>query len=164
MAADALFAFMIFEGNDFTLRRQSKAGNSFDRERGRLLNRYAAFLTAYPKVMYGMSRRAEAMVGLPGGSPVEVHVIGRRAVGFYQPYILATLESAPKSEISGDPEVLARMGCVFFIPDKYRVYREFIRDNRTLAEAGAGTCGAQGLRRAARHQGGRSHACPASDS
>jgi hypothetical protein len=133
MAPDAVFAFMIFEGNDFTLRHPPRVGTGFDRGRARLLSRNFRFLK-YPRVIYGMSRRAQEMFGLMGGSHVEVHMIGRRAVGFYQTYILAALEHPVKYEIAGNADVLARTGCVFFIPDKYRVYREYLQDGRALPE------------------------------
>lgn len=137
MSARAAFAFMIFEGNDFSIGRQVRQGTGFDRTRARFLGKHVSFLR-YPKSIFGMSQRALAVAGLGHGNQVEVHQVGPKPVGFFQSYIASALNPDPKFEMAGDPEVLARMGCVFFIPDKYRVYREFFHDTRSLHEPAPG--------------------------
>jgi hypothetical protein len=133
LAPGALFAFMIFEGNDFELDQPVRVGNVFDRARGRFLRDYLPFLT-YPRVLFGMSRRAQAMLGLAPDTWIEVYQIGSKAVAFSRFYIDVALHPAPKYQAPGDEQVLRRTGCVFFIPEKYRVYKEYINDRRALPQ------------------------------
>jgi SGNH hydrolase-like domain, acetyltransferase AlgX len=133
LAPGAVFAFMIFEGNDFDLDQPVKVGNLFDRARGRFLRDYAPFLN-YPRVLFGMSRRAQARFGLAPDAWVEVHPLGEKPVAFSRFYIERALNPAPKYHAPGDPQVLERTACVFFIPEKYRVYKTSIDDGRVLPE------------------------------
>jgi hypothetical protein len=137
LAPDASYAFMIFEGNDFVVDESVKVGLLFDRARARLLNTYLPFLR-YPKYLFGMSRRAQAMLGFPTDTWIETYQIGSRPVAFARYYINTALHPAPRYEVAGNEHVLSRTGCVFFIPEKYRVYKEYIQDGRILSEPAAG--------------------------
>jgi hypothetical protein len=137
LAPSALYALMIFEGNDFESDQPVRISNLFDRARGRFLRDYLPFLT-YPRVLFGMSRRAQALLGLPPDTWVEVHQIGHKAVAFSRFYMESALNGAPKYEAPGNEQVLRRTGCVFFIPDKYRVYNEYIHDGRVLPQPAPG--------------------------
>jgi len=137
LAPGTLFGFMIFEGNDFDFDQPLRVGNLFDRAGGRFLRDYLPFLT-YPRVLFGMSRRAQALLGLPPDTWVEVHQIGHKAVAFSRFYMESALNGAPKYEAPGNEQVLRRTGCVFFIPDKYRVYNEYIHDGRVLPQPAPG--------------------------
>jgi hypothetical protein len=137
LAPGALFAFMIFEGNDFAFDQPIRVGHLYDRARGRFIRDYLPFL-AYPRVLFGMSRRAQARLGLASDTWVEIHRIGPEEVAFSRFYIEAVLRSAPRYSVAEDAQVLRRTGCVFFVPEKYRVYKEHLRDGRTLAEPAPG--------------------------
>jgi SGNH hydrolase-like domain, acetyltransferase AlgX len=132
-----VFAFVVFEGNDFETDARSYEGiNSYDRLRGHLIATILPFLS-YPRVIFGISRQAERTIGIVGRA-VEVFPIGGKDVGFFKSYIDAAVSPNPKYHIVGDEQVLGRMGCVFFVPVKYRVYKEFINDGRTLPEGPPG--------------------------
>ena len=133
LAPGARYAFMIFEGNDFVLDRPVKVGSLYDRARWRALGTYLPFL-GYPKILFGMSRRAETLLGMASDTWIEIHQIGPKPMAFSRFYIDTARDPAPIYEIGGNEEVLRHMGCVFFIPEKYRVYKEYIDDGRSLPE------------------------------
>ena len=142
LAPGALYAFLIFEGNDFATDVPFRVGpNLYDRKRASALKNSVPFLR-YPKALFGMSRRAERvigrMLGLDMHESVAVHPVGPKPVGFLRPYVEAALHPHPGYAVAGDEAVLKRMGCVFFVPDKYRVYKEFIEDGRAMPEPAPG--------------------------
>jgi len=55
-------------------------------------------------------------------------------VAFSRFYIDTALHRAPKYDVLGEEQFLRRTGCVFFIPEKYRVYKEYISDGRALPQ------------------------------
>lgn len=145
MVPGAMFAFMIFEGNDFVTDARWYGPNRYDRFRGRLIAKVFPFLT-YPNIIFGLSRRGERVIGIDSQNinVVEVFHIGSKDVGFLKAYIDAAISPQAKYKMKADGKVLSHIRCVFFIPDKYRVYKEFINDGRTLPEPAAGLKALQG--------------------
>jgi hypothetical protein len=137
----ARFMFFYFEGNDFesplASRSRAQKPASYDRFRNRVRKRLYPSLQ-YPIVLFGVSRRLEQQWSVRQGarpSPVVAHEIGRRAVGFFDEYIVAARSSDLRFPAEyAAPEVVARTSCVFFIPTKYRVYKAWIADGAALPE------------------------------
>lgn len=75
------------------------------------------------------------MIG--GDKPVTVFHIGSKDVGFYNYYIDNAVASRVNYNVKNDEQILSHIGCVFFIPTKYRVYKDFIK-GRILPEPAAG--------------------------
>lgn len=62
-------------------------------------------------------------------SPVKVYDISGLQIGFYKSYIQAATMPAAQLSMLNTPEVMERTACVFFIPDKFRVYRAWLPED-----------------------------------
>ena len=58
-----------------------------------------------------------------GSDVVLIETIGKHKVGFYKPYTKKTLESSLDTYTWNDKELIDRISAIFFIPTKYRVYK-----------------------------------------
>lgn len=137
---DARFLFFYFEGNDFESPAAPTATvqepNRYDRFRGRIRKLLYPTLR-YPIAFFGMSRRLQRRLleaGEEQPALVTVHEIGGRSVGFFTEYIRMAQSAEVSFPARAAPIVLARTVCVFFIPTKYRVYKEWIGDGAALPE------------------------------
>jgi hypothetical protein len=133
---NADFSFFFFEGNDFTgggdpllLNNDkllppylSKILISYDDYRINVMKRMS-FLT-YPRLLYGFSRKLERLYIQRTPSSVIIRSVGGITMGLYVPWALTALSPSPAIASNYDKNILQHTKCVFFIPDKYRVYRD----------------------------------------
>jgi hypothetical protein len=78
------------------------------------------------------------MLGGGAAPSVDVLLVGGEPVGFYRPYAEAAMREETTLVMPADQRVLARTACAFFIPDKLRVYRAYVRGAPPLPEPAAG--------------------------
>ncbi len=139
--ANAKFAFFYFEGNDFgspasamDLRNipvlplsATRLLDTYDWQRHFLLTHLAPALR-YPRLVWGMSRRLERRFFMRYDFNALVAHIGDKQMAFYLPYLSAALNSKPEAPALPASTVIKQLACVFFIPDKSRVYARFLPD------------------------------------
>ena len=74
----------------------------------------------------------------PQASPISVFDVAGHKVGFLNRYIEQAAAPMQELRILGTPEIMERTACVFFIPEKYRVYRPWITHGPIISEPAAG--------------------------
>lgn len=69
---------------------------------------------------------------------VQVFDINGKPMGFFTQYINKSGSSKLEFRILGTEEVMSRTACVFFIPEKYRVYKPWIKNGPPVSEPAEG--------------------------
>ncbi len=135
--SDAKFYVFYFEGNDFSFPENQTATFKqpisellFDKYealelwKGGILSRIHKRNNIIFRKVRAASYRINRKLFKPPDPLVEYIKIGDKLVGFYQHYIYMTLSSGITTYIFNDRNVLNRVGGIFFIPTKYRVYSD----------------------------------------
>lgn len=136
----ARFIWFVFEGNDF--QRPGEAIGAPRRPdfkqdmRDIFTPLRLPFLTT--RVIRLLLKSAKAERDAKGESPVIVHNVLGKKVGFLKRYIEYAQAPALELNMLGTPEIMERTACVFFIPEKYRVYRPWIENAEPVSEPAAG--------------------------
>ncbi len=136
------FIFFFYEGNDFSnldqlghaslgsqlIKTVSSISEEYDRQRIEFLKRFLPSLR-YPKIIYGMSRRALGEMLKREDTAVSLYTVGERQLGFLKPHNeLAMASQLALLPFEADEALLSRTSCIFFIPTKLRVYKRYLPD------------------------------------
>lgn len=141
---NARFLWFIFEGNDFNFAEDeggvaSRPVKGFQWKEAFSLRRLPFLTTRVLTIFYKAVRiRLKNMNGPAPVSEISVFPIAEQPMGFFKKYLNVVDEPKLDLVIPGTPEVLERTACVFFIPEKYRVYKPWIKDGPALSEPAAG--------------------------
>ncbi len=131
---DVRFVLFVFEGNDLSCssRQRKKMQPSDLPWYDQVKLRYATVVHAafgLPLTVFNMASQVRRMFRADTDAFSETYKVGPHYVGFYGPYIDAALFEHCSFELhQPDEEVLSRVAMVFFIPTKYRVYFDFLKD------------------------------------
>jgi hypothetical protein len=140
--ADARFLWFVFEGNDFYAAREGSEKPHAHSE-GIVWKDYIninALPLLTPRVIQLLRKTAKSYWNVRDTepAPVGLSTVAGSHIGFLHHYAEKSLAQALEVRIFGDKEVMQRSACVFFIPDKYRVYKPWIKDGRYMPEPAAG--------------------------
>jgi hypothetical protein len=143
----ARFLWFVFEGNDFEIpngkESKPRPPSRLDVWRARLDPLALPFMATRVLKILGKVAEAQVDKALGKSRPTQVSVatVGGRELGFFDEYVARTREPKLAISIVGSPEVLERTACVFFIPDKHRVYHPWLEDAAPIPEPAAGFVG-----------------------
>lgn len=133
------FSMFIYEGNDFVSQQESKvsmssiggwwqrAEISYSLVRSRLLSQVLPRLN-YSTLFYNLISRSLTSRWLldQTNGKVSIYPIGREQLGFFDPQTAFAAAPDLDLQLSGISEVWNRVQCVFFVPTKARVYKQFL--------------------------------------
>ena len=139
----ARYVWFIFEGNDLFMPNQD-SGEPYrpklTRDVKDIINlRALPFLAT--RVLKLLAKNAGAMWKNENSetvSPVSVYEVGGHKIGFLNRYIEQAAAPVQELRILGTPEIMSRTACVFFIPEKYRVYKPWIEHGPAISEPAVG--------------------------
>ena len=127
--SDARFVWFVFEGNDFNFPEEQTAPphlpTAKDWWSDNFSTRSLPFLATRFFTLLQKSAQTHMNAAKEMPSPVAIYKIAGIPVGFYKPYIDAATEKKLDLRMLGTPEIMSRTACIFFIPDKYRVYKQY---------------------------------------
>lgn len=131
----AKFIWFLYEGNDLVAAdakvKPAKPAGSVERLAKKISVRELPLLA--PRFLTILYKRIGAMVKKSDhNSPVVLRAVNGMDMAFYQPYIDIVKHGALKLNLTLDPALIERTACVFIIPDKYRVYHDWIADESPL--------------------------------
>jgi hypothetical protein len=140
----ARFLWFIFEGNDFNPPGEETGAPyrpSKDFQwKDALSPRNIPFMTTRALMVFFKAVKMHKSNSDDIVIPTEIKLlsVAGHPMGFFKKYMDRI--AAPKTElrILGTPEVMSRTACVFFIPDKYRVYKPWIENGPAISEPAAG--------------------------
>ncbi len=139
----ARFIWFIYEGNDFeptgvpyTLKPPPDPGSDL---RYYMTIRILPFMAT--RVLTIFYRAVGARVDVLQGEPplvVRTFPLAGQDIGFFE----EDMQNAGRPDVElrswGTQEIMSRTACVFFIPDKYRVYKPWISEGPSVSEPPAG--------------------------
>jgi hypothetical protein len=139
----ARFLWFVFEGNDFKLLEETG-----DAPRRPSLKptwkeyfslRNLPFMTTRVLVIFFKAVGARAKSREEKSEDiVQVFDVGSKPMGFFGKYIHRSGTTNMEFRILGTEEVMSRTACVFFIPEKYRVYKPWIKYGPPVSEPAEG--------------------------
>lgn len=139
------FVLFFFEGNDLSCSSKERFAHNVDSlsAYNKLKIRYANHVNKFfrlPQALFNMAFRITAKYHDADMEPTEVFSIRNTPVGFYGSYVDATLFPHCSFNLADlDKAVLSHVAMMFFIPTKYRTYRQWLPgDSRVLPVPSSG--------------------------
>ena len=127
-----IFVFL-FEGNDFPNSIEIPQQGIIKSKIIFLINNYR-FRFEIGRLFYSLYVRAFMPVNVKKADTILTHIVGKKKVGFLEKYNKATSRESYRPEekvVQAFEKLINKSDVVFFIPDKLRVYFEYIKDSKS---------------------------------
>jgi hypothetical protein len=139
----ARFLWFVFEGNDFKLQEEMgdapKLPSLKPAWKEYFSLRNLPFMTTRVLVIFFKAVGARTTGGEEKSEDiVQVFDVGNKPMGFFGKYMHRSGSPNLEFRILGTEEVMSRTACVFFIPEKYRVYKPWIKYGTPVSEPAEG--------------------------
>jgi hypothetical protein len=136
---DARYVWFMFEGNDFFAAGEGAEAPRRPNLRDRIRDYKSAHILPFlaTRVMTLLQKTVSASLKHRGASPspvVDIFELAGNPVGFLRKYMDHAEAEQLTLSLLGTPEIMQRTACVFFIPDKYRVYKPWISKGPEVSE------------------------------
>jgi hypothetical protein len=137
------FLWFVFEGNDFKLLEEMgdapKRPSLTPEWKEYFSLRNLPFMTTRVLTIFFKAVGARARSHEEKSEDtVQVFDVGDKPIGFFGKYIHRSGSHNLEFRILGTEEVMSRTACVFFIPEKYRVYKPWIKYGPPVTEPAEG--------------------------
>ena len=125
------FVLFVFEGNDFSsFNEYNEKTYGYQGKKLIFFQRLFSSLV-YPRAMFYLVQRVPMYFS---GPKVELYDINNETVGFFKDYIFSATDIKVFYDVAPHDLLMDKFSCIVFIPTKYRVYKPWLDDGRSLPE------------------------------